>query len=92
MNIIIKPGAATDDVKQIENIISEMTEDMAELHEAINETIPDGIETDWSDRVKQNWYDFYRADIPEAMETIRLSASNLTMAINAALAYSEEKK
>lgn len=92
MEVTLRTEAAAEDVKQIENIIKVITEDMDELNKVISETIPDGIETDWSYRVKQDWLNFYRADIPAAMEEIRLSAANLTIAINKLTDYSKGKE
>lgn len=92
MEVTLRTEAAAEDVKQIENMIKLITEDMDELNEVILSTIPDGIETDWSYRVKQDWLNFYRADIPAAMEEIRLSAANLTAAINKLTDYSEVKE
>ena len=55
MNITINPGAATDDATQIDSIVSTMEENMQTLDAAIKSTIPDGIQTTWSDTVRSNW-------------------------------------
>lgn len=90
MNITIKPGAATDDAAQIQSIVSDIKSDMEALDAAIKRTIPDGIQTTWSDTLLSNWNSYYNADIPEAMEEMSLSASNLQMAVEKALAYDQE--
>ena len=54
MNITINPGAATDDAAQIDTIVGQIEQDMQTLDAAIKRTIPDGIQTDWSETVRGN--------------------------------------
>ena len=91
MNITINPGAATEDAAQIDSIIEKIDAAMKELDAAINRNIPEGIETEWSEQVKSNWDEYYSADIPEAMAEMKLSATNLRLAVDAALKYSKEQ-
>ncbi len=91
MNITINPGAATDDATQIDSIVSTMEENMQTLDAAIKSTIPDGIQTTWSDTVRSNWESYYGADVPAAMEDMKLSATNLRLAVEQALAYDQEQ-
>ena len=91
MNITITPGAATEDATQIDQIVADMEEDMEKLNQAITSTIPDGIMTTWSETVRQNWQNYYGADVPEAMEDMKLSAQNLRIAVNEAVAYDREQ-
>ena len=91
MNITINPGAATDDATQIDSIVSTMEENMQTLDAAIKSTIPDGIQTTWSDTVTSNWESYYGADVPAAMEDMKLSATNLRLAVEQALAYDQEQ-
>ena len=91
MNLTIKPGAATEDAQQIDKIVSDIADDMETLNNAIEETIPSGIQTTWSDTVKTNWNGYYNADVPEAMEDMKKSSANLRLAVEQALAYSQEK-
>ena len=91
MNITINPGAATDDAAQIDSIVSTMQEDMETLDSAIKRNIPDGVQTTWSDTVRSNWEGYYSADIPQAMEDMKLSATNLRLAVEQALAYDQEQ-
>ena len=88
MNITIKPGAATQDARDIESIVTKIEEDMQTLDEAIKKTIPSGIETDWSDDLKQKWTSYYGSDVPEAMSAMKQSAKNLQLAVDEALKYS----
>ena len=48
-------------------------------------------ETTWSDQVRNNWESYYGADVPEAMEDMKLSATNLRLAVDESLKYSQEK-
>ena len=90
MNITIKPGAATEDATQIDNIVEEMAQNMETLNAAIKSTIPEGIQTTWSQTVRENWEGYYTSDVPEAMEEMKLSSQNLRLAVDQALKYSQE--
>ena len=90
MNITIKPGAATEDATQIDNIVEEMAQNMETLNAAIKSTIPEGIQTTWSQTVRENWEGYYTSDVPEAMEEMKLSSQNLRLAVDQALKYSLE--
>lgn len=91
MNITITPGAATEDATQIDSIVSTMQSDMEELDRAIKSTIPEGIQTTWSETVRDNWEKYYSSDVPEAMEEMKLSATNLRLAVDQALKYDQEQ-
>lgn len=91
MNITINPGAATDDAAQIDSLVSTMQESMEVLNNTIKNTIPSGIQTTWSETVRENWESYYTADVPEAMETMKLSAANLRLAVQQALAFDREQ-
>ena len=92
MNITINPGAATDDAAQIDSLVQTMQESMETLDNAIKRSIPDGIQTTWSETVRNNWESYYTADIPAAMEDMKLSATNLRLAVEQALQYDQERK
>ena len=89
MNLTIAPGAATEDVKEIEQIVNSIDESMTELNEIINRRIPSGVDTDWSNRLLENWTTCYNNSVQNAMEGMRLSATNLQMAVDAALEYNK---
>lgn len=91
MNITINPGAATDDASQIDSLVQTMQESMETLNTAIKQTIPAGIQTTWSETVRENWETYYSADVPAAMEDMKLSAANLRLAVEQALQYSQEQ-
>ena len=91
-NLIIKTGAATDDAQQIYRIVSDITEDMSTLNDAIRSTVSEGsLQLDWADQLKDNWTRTYTNQIPEAMEEMKLSAQNLEKAVQEALAYSQQQ-
>ncbi len=90
MNITINPGAATDDAAQIDSIVSQIENDMQVLDAAIKRNIPEGIQTSWSEVVRENWQTYYSADVPAAMEDMKLSAANLRLAVEQALRYDQE--
>lgn len=92
MNITITPGAAIDDAAQIDSIVASIQSSMETLDTAIKNTIPDGIQTTWSDTVRSNWEGYYNADIPAAMEDMKLSATNLRLAVEKAQAYDQEQQ
>ena len=91
MNITINPGAATDDAAQIDSLVQSIEESAETLNNAIKNTIPSGIQTTWSETVRSNWESYYTADIPQALEDMRLSATNLRLAVEQALNYDQEK-
>ena len=91
MNITINPGAATDDASQIDSIISTMQDNMQTFDTALKNTIPSGIQTTWSETVRENWEGYYSADVPAAMEDMKLSATNLRLAVEKALSYDQEQ-
>ena len=72
MNITITPGAALDDAAQIDSIVAAIQAAMDELDKAIKNTIPDGIQTTWSETVRTNWEQYYSSDVPAAMEDMKL--------------------
>jgi len=91
MNITINPGAATDDATQIDSLVQKIEESMETLNNAIKNTIPAGIQTTWSETVRENWETYYTADVPAAMQDMKLSASNLRLAVEQALQYDQEQ-
>ena len=90
-NIIIKPGAALDDAREIDGIIENIKNYMEELNSKINAYIPNELNTTWAENLKNNWTNYYSADVPEAMEEMKKSATNLRLAVEAALAFDQER-
>ena len=94
MNLQLKPGAATEDAKQIDTIVQEITEAMAKLNKIMEDKIGGSgsgkpISTDWGGNVSENWKKYYSSDIPQTMEEMKQSATNLRTAIEAFLQYSK---
>ena len=90
MNITIKPGAAIQDAAQIDEIVSQIQEDMQTLDKAIKSAIPEGIQTNWSEQLREKWESYYTSEIPASMNDIKLSATNLRLAVDQALTYSKQ--
>lgn len=88
MNVTIKPGAALEDATQIDSIVKQIDQDMQDLDSSFKRIIPSGVETTWSNELKQNWEQFYNNSVQNAMEEIQLSANNLRLAVDAAIKYS----
>ena len=90
MNITIMPGAATEDVKKIEEIVKAIDRCMLELDGVITRNIPERLETNWSVAFREEWQRFYKDSVKTVMNGMLLSASNLQKAVDAAIAYSEQ--
>lgn len=90
-SIRINPNAALDDAQQIDTIIEDIDKEMNELDRVIKNTIPDGIRTDWSEKVRQDWQSYYNESIPEAMAAMKVSATNLRLAVDKAIQYSKSR-
>lgn len=88
-SIRINPNAALDDASSIDTIIEEIDKQMSELDSAIKREIPDGIRTEWSEKVRQDWQSYYNESIPEAMAAMKSSATNLRLAVDKAVQYSK---
>lgn len=95
-SITINSEYALEDAKQIDNIVASMEEDMQALDRAINNSIaddpnqPQGIYTAWSTTLKQNWRQYCGNDIPAAFADMKQSATNLRLAVEKALGFSQE--
>lgn len=87
-SIIVKSDGARDGAKQILTIVTKIEQTMNELNESLKKNIPERVETQWSDTLRSNWQKYYTGDIPETMNAMKLSASNIQMAVEAAEAYS----
>ena len=89
MNLEILPGRAVEDVKEIESIVDKIDVAMQELNDVITRLIPERLETQWSNELKEDWTKCYNNSVQSAMEGMRASATNLQNAVNAALEYSK---
>ncbi len=89
MNLTIRPEAATEDAKNIEEIIATIDSSMKELNEVIKRLIPERLETEWSNRLAENWQHFYNETIQDSMIAMQQSSESLKRAVEAALAYNK---
>ena len=89
MDLQIKPGAATEDAAQIEQIVANIERDMETLNSVFSKT-EDGMQLAWADEVRGNWDKYKNTDIPEAMAEMRTAAQNLQKAVAAAIQYSQQ--
>lgn len=87
-NLSIRPGAALDDAKSIDVILTQIEDDMKKLDGVIRSVIPDKVRTDWSESVRANWQRYYSEDVPNALMAIKTSATNLRLAVEEATQYS----
>ena len=88
-NIVIRPGAAMDDVMQIKNIVANIKESMELLENSIKRNIPANIETQWSERLRSEWESYYTNQIPASMVEMQASATNLEKAAEEAIRFSQ---
>lgn len=91
MKLTINTEAALEDAAQIDSIVNDIAESMSELNKVITANIPDGIDTTWSKKVRENWENYYKQDVDEAMAGMKLSATNLRLAVEEAIKYSQEQ-
>ncbi len=89
MELTILPGAATEDAKEIAEIVRTIDEDMKALDDKIKKLIPDRVETRWSTELKERWEKFYANSVKESMEDMMQSSVNLQNAVEKALEYNE---
>ena len=89
MNLTILPDAATEDAKQIEDIIRKIDESMKVLDGEIKRIVPDHVETEWSNSLRERWTQFYDGAVKDSMAAMQESAESLKRAVDAALAYNK---
>lgn len=92
MNVTLNPNAAMDGASQIDKIVSDIDVAIQELDAVMKRNIPERVETTWSETVLSNWNRYYTGDVPAAMDAMKLSATNLRMAVDAVLKYSNEQQ
>ena len=89
MNITIKPGRAMEDAKEIKSIVSAIDICMKELNDAIERVIPEHVETQWSKQFKNEWEQYYKYSVKNAMGNMLLSAISLQNDVDNAIEYSK---
>ena len=93
-NLEIMPGAALDDAREIDSIVSRMTAALDELNTIIVHEIGEtgsgkNISFDWAGKLVAEWNNYYTKDIPATMAAMQQSATNLRMAVDNAVSYSQ---
>ena len=68
MDITIKPGAALEDATQIDSIVKQIDQDMQDLDSSFKRIIPSGVETTWSNELKQNWETIEQKEKTKALQ------------------------
>ncbi len=87
--LIIKPGAALEDAKQIETIVETIQECLRKLDECISKNIPNELETTWSKELDDAWQKSYKGSIQDIMDEMKSSATEVQKAVFKALDYSQ---
>lgn len=91
MDLTIRPGAALQDATQVDTIVNQIKEDMRTLNDVITSTIPTGIQTRWAEELLNSWTHYYNSEIDSALEEMVESATNLRVAVEKVLQYSNEE-
>ena len=92
MGLKINKKSALAAALEIDEIINRMNESMATLDDVIRETIPDRIDTAWSNELRESWQKYYNTNISENIEEMRKNGSILRRAVSLALAFSGKIK
>jgi hypothetical protein len=87
MNITVNTDAALEDAKDIDTIVQSIETNLEKLDKTIDTLIPERLETTWSNRLKEEWTAYYKDSIANGMEEMKVSATNLRIAVNEALEY-----
>ena len=91
MDLTIRPGAALQDATQVDTIVNQIKEDMRTLNDVITSTIPSGIQTKWAEELLSSWVHYYSSEIDSALEELAENATNLRVAVEKVLQYSNEE-
>ncbi len=90
MGLKVNKKSALAAALEIDEIITKMNESMATLDDVIRETIPDRIDTTWSNELREDWQKYYNFNINENIEEMRKSGSLLRKAVEIALSFSNK--
>jgi hypothetical protein len=88
MGLKVNKKSALAAALEIDEIITRMNESMATLDDVIRETIPDRIDTEWSNELRESWQKYYNVNINENIEEMRKNGSILRKAVEIALSFS----
>ena len=90
MEIKINKKSALAAALEIDEIITNMNDSMATLDDVIRETIPDRIDTEWSNELRESWQKYYNVNINENIDEMKKNGSRLRKAVRIAIKYSEK--
>ena len=90
MELKINKKSALAAALEIDEIITKMKDSMATLDDVIRETIPDRIDTEWSNELRESWQKYYNVNINENIDEMKKNGSRLRKAIKIAIKYSEK--
>lgn len=89
LNLTINTDSVSSDALDIDTIVENMQQHLAELEKVIKDNIPSGVDTDWSNELKDDWVNFYNGPVEDGMESLKASAKALRDAVQAALEYNK---
>jgi len=87
MNITVNTDAALQDAKDIDGVIATIEESLSQLDKLFDAIIPERVETTWSNKLKEEWIEYYKNSIANGMSEMKQSAANLRFAVDKALEY-----
>lgn len=87
MNITINTDAALEDAKNIDTVVANIEESLAQLDKLFDMIIPERVETTWSKKLKEEWIEYYKNSIAIGMSEMKVSAANVRFAVEKALEY-----
>lgn len=90
MELKINKKSALAAALEIDEIITKMNDSMATLDDVIRETIPDLIDTEWSNELRESWQKYYNVNINENIDEMKKNGSRLRKAVRIAIKYSEK--
>ncbi len=90
MGLKVNKKSALAAALEIDKIIDKMNDSMAILDDVIRETIPDRIDTDWSNELRESWQKYYNTSINENIEEMKKNGSRLRKAVQIALSFSKK--
>ena len=90
MGLKVNKKSALAAALEIDEIINKMNESMDTLDDVIRETIPDRIDTEWSNELREDWQKYYNTSINENLEQMRDNGTILRKAVEVALSFSSK--
>ena len=89
--IKINKDSALGAILEINDIVSNLENTMANLDETIKKNIPDRIDTEWANELRSDWQSYYNQEVISVLEEMRQNGLYLRKAVNKALEYSKNQ-